>query len=354
MQEEALVEVVRAGQVESRHNVSFAVVDSSGQLRGGWGNPDLVTYLRSSAKPFQAIPFVESGAADHYDFVPRDLALVCASHAGMAMHEELALELLEKIGEPESSLQCGMHVPYDVETHEAMIRAGELPKQIQNNCSGKHIGMLGLAKFMGAELLSYLDAGHPVQQRVLQTVAQMTELPIESIVVGIDGCSAPNFAIPLYIAARAYARLVEPDDLEEPRRAACRRIIEAMMNFPEFVAGPGRFDTQFMRAVNGRMVSKSGAEGFQAVGIPKRVLSERSPAIGITIKVHDGDDKNHRAAALTAIELVDRLGGFHEGERDKLKDYDSRSLRNLRDLEVGEVRIASAFEQDFKLNHEWL
>jgi L-asparaginase II len=354
MQEAALVEVVRGGQVESRHNVSFAIADTHGHLYASWGDPGLITFLRSSAKPFQALPFVESGAADHYDFNLRDLALVCASHSGTEMHVERARQLLEKIDEPESSLQCGTHIPSDEDVYAELLRDGKSPKPIRNNCSGKHAAMLGLAKFLGEQLDTYLDPGHPVQERILKVIREMTGLSTKSIVVGVDGCSAPTFAIPLSAAARAYARLVDHEHLEEPRRAACRKIVKAMTSHPVLVAGSNRFDTLFMQAVNGRMVSKSGAEGFQAVAIPRGALKEKSPPLGIAIKVHDGDHKDHCAASLAAIAIVDRMGGFRDGERVQLKPFDRRELRNLRGINIGEIRIASTFEHDFNLNYEWL
>lgn len=354
MQETVLVEVLRAGQVEATHSVSFAIADTNGHLIGSWGNPDLVTFLRSSAKPFQAVTFVESGAADHFDFESGDLALVCASHSGTELHVEKARQLLVKIGESERALQCGTHIPYDEQTYEELLRTDRPLNPVRNNCSGKHTGMLGLAKYMGDDLNTYLTLEHPVQEWILRVISDMAEVPIDSVVTGVDGCSAPTFALPLHTVARAYARLVDPETLGATRSAACRRIFAAMTGFPELVGGPGRFDTLFMRAVGGRMMSKSGAEGFQSIGIPRNVLKEGSPAIGIAIKVHDGDHKNHRAGALTAIEIIARLGGFQDGERAVLKSFDVRPVRNLRDLCVGELRINPVFEPEFNLDHERL
>lgn len=354
MHEYALVEVLRAGQVESKHVVSFAVVDAADRLLGSWGDPGLVIFLRSSAKPFQAIPFVESGAAERFGFEARDLALVCASHTGTNRHVDLARRLLVKIDEPESALQCGIHVPYDEDAYERLLRAGEPLEPVRNNCSGKHAGMLGLAKYLGGDLDSYLSPDHHVQQRILQAISEMSAMPIDSIIVGVDGCSAPTFAMPLHKSAGAYARLVRPDGFEDARRRACESIVGAMRRYPELVAGPGKFDTQFMQAVGGRMVSKSGAEGFQAIGIPEGALAEGSPATGIAIKVHDGDDKSHRAAALTAVELVGRLGGFREGERAALANYDARPVRNLSGITIGEIRINPQFDRDFNVNYEWI
>jgi L-asparaginase II len=270
------------------------------------------------------------------------------------MHVELARQLIEKTAISEGALQCGIHVPYDEEKYKRLMKSGTELKPIRTNCSGKHVGMLAFAKFLDENLEAYLDPAHPVQRRILEVLAEMTGVGVNSIVVGVDGCSAPTFAIPLHAAARGYARLVDPPAPGNKRAEACSRIVQAMTNYPEFVAGPGRFDTLFMQAVRGRMVSKSGAEGFQSIGIPRDKIKPGSPAIGIAIKVHDGDHPSHRAAALTALEIVDRLGGFHEGERSRLADFDAREIYNLRAIPVGTIRVSPSFGREFKLENDWL
>jgi L-asparaginase II len=354
MHPHALVQVLRANQIESCHHVSFAIVDNEGNLIASWGDPGLVTFMRSSAKPFQAIPFVESGAVDHFHFESRDLALVCASHSGTDMHVELARRLLDKVGISEHALRCGVHNPYDEETYKHLLTSGGEVLPIRNNCSGKHAGMLALTKYLDEELDSYLNPDHPVQRRIMQTLSEMTDLAVDEIVVGVDGCSAPTFAVPLIAAARGYAQLVDREIPDQNRAEACNRVFQAMTSFPEFVAGPGRFDTLFMQAVNGRMVSKSGAEGFQCIGIPRGEIKDSSPPIGVAIKVHDGDHETHGAAALAAIEIVDKLGGFQEGERARLAGFDCREVVNLRELTVGDIRINPIFGQEFDLSNEWL
>lgn len=354
MQEDSLVEVIRAGQIESRHHVSFAVADAEGRLHASWGDPELVTFLRSSAKPFQAIPFVESGALDHFHLDLRDLALVCSSHAGTQMHVDLARRILGMIEVSEEALLCGTHIPYDDGAYEQLLRSGGALEPVRNNCSGKHAGMLALAKFLGADLHTYLQPNHPIQERILETVSEMSATPKEDIIVGVDGCSAPTFALPLRSTARAYANFVESMGEKDKRQAACRKIFEAMTGHPELVAGPGRFDTVFMRAVHSRILSKAGAEGFQAVGIPRGVLREGSPSLGIAVKVHDGDCKDHHAAALTVVELIDQLGGFHADERTRLSGFDARNQVNLSGIVVGEVRINPSFKREFNIDHEWL
>ena len=353
MQLEPLVEVLRGGLVESSHLVSFALVDPYGQLIASWGDPELVTFMRSSAKPFQAIPVVERGAADRFHFEARDLALICASHSGTETHVQAARSLLAKIGVAETALQCGVHVPYDDEAYKALLRARGSLEPVRNNCSGKHAGMLALAKHLGADLDSYLNPDHPVQRAILGVIAEMTGLPVEVIIVGVDGCSAPTFAVPLRSAARAYAQLVDHPNRSAPHAMATQQIFAAMTAHSQLVGGQERFDTQFMQAVDGRFLSKSGAEGFQCVGIPPDSLREGSPALGLSIKVHDGDDKDHRAAALTALELVGQLGGFKDGERERLASFDSRVLENLSGTIIGNVRTNPTLRHHFELNHEW-
>lgn len=352
MREEAVVEIFRAGQIESRHKVSFAIVDVDGHVRSSWGDPDLVTYLRSSAKPLQAIPFVESGAADHFEIEPEELALACASHTGMQMHVDKARHILRKTGVSEDALQCGTHIPYSYGAYEELLRSGGKLEQVRNNCSGKHAAMLATAKYLGEDLTTYLEPAHPVQERIIDVLAGMSGVAARSIIVGIDGCSAPTFALPLRSAALAYARFADAISQEGRRAEVCRRMFQAMTSHPEHVAGPDRFDTRFMLAVDGRMLSKSGAEGFQSLAIPGNAIEQGSPSLGIAIKVHDGDDKEHGAAALIAIELVDQIGGFRPGEREKLAMFDNRERVNLRDIVVGEVRINPSLLRDFDLNYE--
>lgn len=338
-----MIEIVRAGLVESSHFVSLAVTDSFGNLVAAWGDPDLQTFMRSSAKPFQALPAVFEGAVDAAGFTETELALMCASHAGTDRHAGLAAGMLAKIGCTVDSLRCGIHAPYDPQTAEELVRSGEPADALRNNCSGKHSGMLALARHLEAPLDTYLEPAHPVQQLILKTFATMTNLPIEAIRVGTDGCSAPNFAVPLRNAAAAYARLMAPDGLPGPQAAAARRVVAAMTGNPDVVSGAGRFDTELMRICAGRVLSKGGAEGYQCVGIPADSLGSEHPALGLALKVLDGD-LGHRASSAATLQVMEQLGAITCEQRSTLSRFDVRELRNLAGQPTGSLRISPAFE----------
>ena len=262
-----LVELTRGNTVESVHFGALAVADSQGNLIASYGDPNTVTFLRSTAKPFQLLPFIEAGGAEHFQFTQQEIALMCASHSGTDQHVEVVSHIQQRVGITESSLMCGVHQPMHKQTAEEMLLRGETPTPNRHNCSGKHTGMLAFAKMRGEPLESYLEPNHPVQIRILNTFAEMCGLPAEEVQMGTDGCSAPNFAVPLYNAAWAWARLADPSSLSPGRAKAIHTIVQAMMAHPEMVGGPGRFDTLLMQTLNGRVVSKGGAEGYEGMGV---------------------------------------------------------------------------------------
>src|SRR5436190_18800806 len=196
-----LLEVTRGRIVESTHYGSIAVVDANGKLIASYGDHQVVTFLRSSAKPFQALPFFERGGAEHFNFTPREVSISCASHEGSAMHVQTVTELQKKIGIHESDLQCGAHMPGDVAELKSMISSDRHPTPNYNNCSGKHTAMLAHAKMRGLALDNYLDINHPIQQDILATFAEMCLLPSAEVELGTDGCSATHFAVALFNAA---------------------------------------------------------------------------------------------------------------------------------------------------------
>ena len=332
-----LVELTRGPLVESIHFGALAVVDVNGSLLAGIGNPDHVANLRSSAKPFQALSLVESGGADAFGFSERELAIVCASHSGTDDHVAVLRGLQARLGVDETNLSCGVHWPMFEPTAQAMRARAEKPTPNRHNCSGKHTGMLANALHHGFSIEDYLNPQHPVQQVILAAFAEMVRLPPAEVPIGIDGCSAPTFAAPLRNAAYAYALLVDPSSLPEPRRSALRRIFQAMTTCPEMVAGPERFDTMIMQAARGKVVSKGGAEGYQGMGVAPGALGPGSPALGIAIKISDGD-RSDRAVATVALAVLLQLGVLGEAERAGLACFDRRSLYNWRQIEIGEIR----------------
>ena len=340
---EPLLELTRGRVVESIHLGAIAVVDSQGTLLHSYGDPHTVAFLRSSAKPFQALPFVERLGVEHFGFTPKELALSCASHVTAQIHLDAVRGLQAKIGIRESDLQCGAHLPSDPAMLKFVIKNDITPTANFNNCSGKHTAMLACAKMQGLPLDTYLQTDHPVQRDILACFAEMSGLSREQIALGTDGCSAPNFAAPLYNAALATARLCDPRDLGEARAAACRKITSAMTSHPEMISGPGEFDCELMKAGGGRLLTKRGAEGFQITGILPGVVGERG--LGIAFKVMDGDpsrmnDKlefSARVRPAVTLEILRQLGALDDGQLQALAKFGpKRVLKNYASLVTGE------------------
>jgi L-asparaginase II len=334
-----IIEVVRGEIVESRHRVSVVMVDSDGRRRLAFGDMLEPIYLRSSAKPFQALPFVEGGFADRLDLDPRELAIICASHSGTDEHAEVVRGILGRIGLTESSLRCGTHTPFDSDTANRLMKQGEDPSPLRHNCSGKHAGMLLFSNALHVPPDEYLLQEGEVQRAILKAFSEMAEVPVQEVEVGIDGCSAPNFAVPLPAAALAYARLMDPSGFSEQRAEACRRIVQAMTSHPDMVAGQGKFDTQLMQVAKGQLLSKGGAEGYQAIGIPPGRIPGGKSA-GITLKVHDGDG-GKRARSVVTLELLGTMGILTVDERAQLDGFDARPTFNFNQINIGELRMAS-------------
>jgi len=337
-QYQPLVELTRGKITESVHYGAIAVVNTNNDLLANFGDPEMVAFLRSSAKPFQAIPVFEYGAIDEYGFTDKEIALICSSHSSTDEHLAAITELQDKIGLLEENLMCGTHPPMDKQTEIAMLLRGEEPTQRRHNCSGKHTGMLAQAKIRRVPLENYIDIHHPVQQADLKVFSEMCAVAMDQVEIGIDGCSVPVYAIPLRNAALGFARLADPVGLPENRAAACRRITKAMTAYPFMVAGPDRFDTALMEAFEGKIVTKTGAEGFQAIGILPGVLSPGSPGVGIAIKISDGDLKD-RARPTASLEVLRQLGiNFTTRQKEILEKFDCPPVKNWRKIVVGETR----------------
>ena len=331
---EILVKVMRGGTLESVHRGTLIVVDGDGENITEIGDASEITFWRSAAKSLQAIPMITSGAADAFDFTEKEIALACASHSGENFHTETAQRMIEKIGLSEKDLQCGSQLPFDKSTSKAMIKADEKPTQLHNNCSGKHIGMLAFAKHIGANPETYLDLENPVQKMILETVSLFTEVPFDEIKVGIDGCSAPNFAVPLDLMALAFAKLINPPPVfNEDMKNACQRIVAAKIKYPEMIGGSERLDTQIMQTLKGKIICKVGAEGVWSAGILP--CEKWKQGLGIALKIEDGDD--NRARPVVAVELLRQLGIMTDEAEETLKEISPMILKNRRDIVVGEV-----------------
>jgi len=352
MTAQPLFEVTRGNIIESVHYGSIAVVDSNGKLISAYGDPKAVAFLRSSAKPFQVLPFVERGGIEYFGFTPRELSISCASHEGSDLHVQTVDGLQKKIGVEERHLQCGVHMPGDVDAFKSLIINNKLPTPNQNNCSGKHTAMLAYAKMRGLPLENYLDIDHPIQQDILGSFAEMCLLPVKEVELGTDGCSAPNFGVPLYHAALALARLCDPRQLSEARASACRKITSAMTTHPEMVSAYGEFDEQLMRVGEGQIICKRGAEGYQVIGLLPGVLSPGSPGIGIALKVSDGDasrmslDLAHstRVRPAVTLETLHQLGVLSSKQEQALASFGpAKPVKNHRGIVTGQARPVFKF-----------
>ncbi len=316
----------RGGHPENIHHGSLAVVNAQGELLASVGDVDSPLFTRSSLKPFQAMPLVAQ-AAERYELSDADVALLCASHSGETMHVERAAALLAKIGAGESSLACGSHVPFFFSTNGVTPEPGARFNRLHHNCSGKHTGMLLLAHALGAPQAGYLDIGHAVQLAIASSVSHFSGVPVTRLVRGTDGCSAPNYALPLRSLAHAFARLT----LDEPDAVygnAPRRIARAMSEHPELVSGHGRNDLVLMRAGRGDWVSKVGADGVQ-------VLASFSRGIAIAAKVSDGLLPPLMVAFVSTME---QLGWLDDQSRAALSSLIPPPLKNAAGIEVGEMR----------------
>jgi L-asparaginase II len=331
-----LVEVRRGLIVESRHRGHIVAVDGDGKTIASLGEPDTVTYMRSSAKPHQAVPLVATGAARRFGFNEREIAIACGSHSGQDIHVETVAGMLEKIGLDASVLRCGVHEPFDRRTAEDLRARGEPPGILRNNCSGKHTGMLALALHLGAPTETYDQPDNPVQLSIRDTVARFSGLPADAIASGVDGCGVPVFGLPVRAMALMYARLVAPPDtFDTALREAALRIVAAVTAHPELVGGTiERFDTEMMRAARGRIVSKVGAEGvYTAALLPS---PEWPRGLGLAFKIEDGEDR--RARPTVAVESLRQLGVFDDAAMAALRPYATFPVRNHRGEVVGEIR----------------
>lgn len=328
MRNPVFIELTRGALVESMHAGALAVVRADGELVAAVGNVAAPIFPRSAIKPLQAIPFVETGAADRFGFGMPEIALSCASHTGTPAHAALAQSMLQRAGLSPEALACGVHEPMDTATARAMIRQGAAPTALNHNCSGKHSGMLVTAVHKAEPTEGYWRPDHPVQMRIARVLEDLTGCRLSPGVCGIDGCSVPNWAMPLTGLAQAFARLVTGEGLDTQRALACRRIRQACWAHPDLVAGPGRLVTLMMERLPGKVLLKSGAEGVYCGALPERGL-------GFAIKIDDGAQ---RAAEAAVMRLIAR---FYP---EVTSFGPPAQLTNWRGVEVGRMRATSVLD----------
>ena len=322
-----LVETYRGGTLECTHFGAVAVVDTQGKVLAHAGDPHWVSFTRSTLKALQALPFVRAGGPKFFDFTRDQIALLCASHSGEPLHVAQVDAILDKAGLSYKTLQCGCHVPYFVDAG-----VGPAPAHVDerhNNCSGKHAGFLAHCVQQGWPTGSYIAPAHPLQQAIRRDVGRAVGLDPEDLKAGIDGCSAPNYAMPLAHLARGYARLASGGaDGEFGESFAL--LADAMTSRPDLVSGTGRSDQAFMRAGRGDWVTKAGADGMQ-------VVASRSRGEGFALKISDG---NKAAVNAATVAVLDQLGWLDAQQRDELRPWRSESIANIRGTLVGERRPA--------------
>jgi L-asparaginase II len=331
-----LVELWRGPACESVHRGSWVLCDGGGTVLEGAGDWEAPLFPRSSIKALQALPLIESGAADRYSFDAADLALAASSHDGERCHTARVADVLARLGLGEADLRCGVHPPGGAAAAAELRASGAAPSQLHNNGSGTHAGFLALALRLDAPTASYLDVDSPGQALVRHAVGEMARLAPDELEFGIDGCSAPNWRLPLRSLATAFARLATPDgggDLPRERAAACRRILDAVAAHPVLVGGSsGRACTDLVRESGGRLFAKIGAEGVYVVGV-------RDADRALAIKIDDGGKRGLHAVLFA---LLERLGLLDQGGLAHLAAWREPTLKNYAGRAVGRVEVRLA------------
>lgn len=326
-----LVNTLRGDLVECQHRGAIAICDPKGRIVKSLGNIDALVYPRSSIKPLQALPLIETGAADHFQLSDAELALACASHRAEPAHTDTISRWLARIDLDDESLECGAHAPADIETAENLLLNHQQPRRLHNNCSGKHTGMLTVAKFLQEDTRGYIDREHPAQQRWLDAVGDMADLDMRQLPWSYDGCGIPVIAMPLVATATAFARFGTPDDLPAPRAEAAHRLARAIAAEPFMVAGSGRLPTEVMQLTGLRLMIKSGAEGFYAAALPEQGL-------GIALKIDDGQGEASEVALLATL---NHLGVLQHDEVEALSARCRIPISNTLGVVTGYHQAAS-------------
>ena len=324
-----LVESYRGGTLECVYFGALAVSDTQGRIVASAGDPHWRTFTRSTLKPLQALAFVQGGGPQHFGFTPANLAMLCASHSGEPMHVEQVDNILAKADVSYHRLQCGCHVPYYADLGAWPPPAPGSYDERNHNCSGKHSGFLAYCAQHGEPVETYLEAAHPLQQAIRRNVAAAVGLREEQLAMGIDGCSAPNYAMPLANLARGFARLAS-GTRDAQFGASFDALANAMTAHPELVSGTGRNDLAFMQAGRGDWVTKVGAEGVQ-------VVASRSRGQALAVKISDG---NKLALFAATVEALDQLGWMNDAQREALRPWRHAVIASIKGAPVGERRPA--------------
>lgn len=320
-----LAVLTRKDRVESIHKGYICATDTNKKIVYSLGNADAKVFLRSSAKPIQAVALVHSGAMEKFDITLQELAIICSSHSGEDFHREAVSSILSKIGLKEENLSCGIANPYNKDMLNRLIKKGVRPSQLYNCCSGKHAGMLALCKYYDYPVEDYTELEHPVQQLILKTIAELLECSVDDIVTGIDGCGVPTFLVTLHQAAYLYSLLAHGSKGKNKYRDCFGLIQKAMTSYPRMINGDKEFCTDLITHSEGRVIGKVGAEGIYCVAVPEKQM-------GICIKIADG---NERGVYPVTTHILHQLGILNDNAMESLKLWAFPPVKNHKGKIVG-------------------
>ncbi|PKM72550.1 MAG: L-asparaginase [Firmicutes bacterium HGW-Firmicutes-16] len=338
-----LAVVTRSGFIECMHSGQVCVTDSNSNIIYHFGDPNTKIFLRSSAKPFIAVAFVESGAMEKFGVTLEELAVICSSHSGQEFHRNTVDSILHKLGLNEGSLQCGSAEPYNQDAVNQLIKENKSPSPLFNCCSGKHAGMLALCKYYGYSTENYIDLNHPVQQLILTTIAELIGCSTTDIIRGIDNCSVPGYMISLHQHSYLYSLLASGYSAKSKYRNSLGLINKAMRDNPRMIIGDGEFDTELMKGCASKVIGKVGDDGLYCVSIPERNM-------GICIKIEDGSE---RAVHPVIIRLLQQFGVLNDTEIENLKAWAFPTVNDHKGAVIGNIYpvfdINNPLIQDFTI-----
>ncbi|MGI9015781.1 MAG: asparaginase [Euzebya sp.] len=340
---DVLVEVLRGPLVDAVHRGDLAIVDAAGTLLASV-DPDRVAYMRSAAKPFQAMPIVYTGAASRWNLGPEDLAILCASHSGEPVHVDRVTTVQARIGCVPTDLACGTHPPLFAPAAAALARKGEQPGPLHHNCSGLHTSMIATARHLNLDHHGYHDQDHPVQQEILANVARFADVSADTIVVGTDGCNSPCHGLSVYRMAYAYARLMHPVDLPAQYSASAMTIRQAMISQAYLIGGTDRFDSDLMSVGEGRVLAKGGAGAVQCIGVVG--------GIGLALKIDDGISgpaSPGRPSTMAAVAALQQIGALDDHHVAQLDQHARPKLTTSSGLQVGHARTTFDLSDQFMI-----
>ena len=330
-----LVEIYRNNVLESFHRGVVCVVDKDGEILYSEGDVQQVCYPRSAMKFLQVIPLIENGGIAHFNFTLEEIAVMCGSHNAEVEHLRAVNSILQKIGLDKTALHCGPQYPTSKKDTEALIKAGERPQDIHNNCSGKHAGMLAMCVMKGWTTDDYINPQHPLQQLILETCSAFYEYPKEKMTTALDGCSAPIFSVPVYHQAVGFKNIAHPEQFSDARKSACATMIEAVSKHPLMVAGTKRYCTDMMLVTAPRIIGKTGAEGVFCMSLPQEKM-------GVCIKIDDGKMLPQYNVAQAFVEATNL---FTPEQLKPLHHYMQEPITNWNKYVTGEIKVREGLFQ---------